>query len=162
VTRALGAGRPAVAPALLFALGFMTMGGACSTTYQPQQRSGRVVIVIHRGAALYVKDGRQEPIGPFGGDLPALVAETPEAATAAHRARNQLAAGVPIYVGGAAAIVTGLLLAGPVGWVVLGLGAASAATGLSLMGAGFTNAVDAVNLQNDATPAPAPRTTPAR
>jgi hypothetical protein len=97
-----------------------------------------------------VKNGREAPLGPLGGDLELLVAETPVAATAAHRARNQLAVGVPAYVGGVAAVVTGLLLAGPAGWIVLGCGAAAAGTGLSLMGAGVTNAVDAVNLHNDA------------
>ena len=56
-------------------------------------------------------------------------------------------------------------LSGPVGWVVLGVGAATAGTGLSLMGAGFTHAVDAVNLHNDAVssvPRAAPLGAPSR
>jgi hypothetical protein len=49
--------------------------------------------------------------------------------------------------------------------VVLGVGAATAGTGLGFMGAGFTHAVDAVNLHNDAVssvPRAAPVGTPAR
>jgi len=57
--------------------------------------------------------------------------------------------GVPAYLAGLGGVVLGLvLLTGPVGWVVVGLGGASAGTGLGLMGAGVTHAVDAVNLHN--------------
>jgi hypothetical protein len=41
-------------------------------------------------------------------------------------------------------------LSGPVGWVVLGVGAATGGTGLGLLGAGFTHVIDAVNIHNDA------------
>jgi hypothetical protein len=136
--------------ALGMALAGVTAIG-CSTAYQPRP-SGRVSVAIHHGAAVYVKNGREVPIGPLGGELENLVADTPVAIHSAHRARNQLTAGVPSYVGGLGAVVVGLALSGPVGWLVLGVGAASAATGLTLIGAGFTNAVDAVNLHNDATP----------
>jgi hypothetical protein len=131
---------------------FALATGGCSTAYQPQ-RPGQIALMIHHGAAMYVKDGRQVPIGPLGGDLPSLVSDAPAATTAAHRARHQLSVGVPGYVGGAATVVTGLALSGPVGWVVLGVGAAVVGVSLTLIGAGVTNAVDAVNLHNDATAA---------
>jgi hypothetical protein len=124
-------------------------GSGCSTMYQPQQR-GRVGLVVHSGIAMYVKDGRETPVGPLGGDLERLVAETPVAAAAAHRARNQLAVGVPFYAGGLGGVIVGVALASPVGWVIVGVGAALAGTGLSFMGAGITNAIDAVNIHNDA------------
>jgi hypothetical protein len=38
---------------------------------------------------------------------------------------------------------------------VLGAGAASGVTGLGLMGAGFTNTIDAINIHNDAVSVPA-------
>jgi hypothetical protein len=125
------------------------LGSGCSTTYQPRP-SGRVGLVIHNGVAMYVKDGRQTPVGPLGGDLPQLVAETPAAVASAHRARKQLSVGVPSYAGGLGGVVVGLTLATPVGWVIVGVGAALAGTGLALMGAGVTNAIDAVNIHNDA------------
>jgi hypothetical protein len=122
---------------------------ACSTTYQPRP-SGRVGFVIHRGTAMYVKNGQEFAVGPLGGALEPLVASSPTAAALAHRARNQLTAGVPLYVGGVAAVVIGLVLSGgSAPWIARGAGAASAGTGLVLIGAGFTNAVDAVNVYND-------------
>ena len=139
----------------------------CSTTYQPR-RSDQVGVVIHHAGAMYVKDGRELPIGPFNGDLEGLVAETPEAAAHARKGHTQFMFGVPGYLLGAAGVVVGVAaLSGPVGWVVIGAGAATAGTGLSLMGAGLTHAVDAVNIHNDAvsqrSPAqiPGPRPPPA-
>lgn len=127
---------------------------ACSTSYQPRA-DGQVGLVIHHGAAMYVKDGQEVPIGPFGGALEPLVASVPSAAARAHRARNQLAVGVPLYVGGIAALLLRVfVLRGWQGSTALGAGAASTVTGLGLIGAGFTNAVDAVNIYNDAVPAP--------
>jgi hypothetical protein len=132
------------------ALTLLSTGSACSTSYQPRP-SGRIGLVIHNGAAMYVEDGRQIPIGPLGGALKPLVASSSLAAASADRAHTELAVGVPLYVGGVATLVVGLALSwSPVGWLVLGLGVASGGTGLGLMGAGVTNAVDAVNLHNDA------------
>ena len=99
---------------------------------------------------MYVKNGQEFPVGPLGGALEPLVVSVPPAAALAHRARNQLIAGVPLYVGGVAAVLIGLALSGgSAPWIVRGAGAASAGTGLILIGAGFTNAVDAVNVYND-------------
>ena len=122
----------------------------CGTAYQPAP-SARIGLVIHHGAMFYLKDGRETQLGPLGGSLEPLVASSPPAAARAHRAHAQLMFGVPLYVGGLATVVIGLALAWtPVGWIVLGAGAASGVTGLGLMGAGVTNTVDAVNLHNDA------------
>lgn len=121
----------------------------CSTTYQPRH-SGRVGVVIHHGAAVYVKNGHEVPLGPFGGDLQGLVANVPSAAAHAHTAHTQLAIGVPTYMTGLAGVVVGIVvLSGPIGWVVIGVGAVMAGTGLGFMGAGLTHAVDAVNIHND-------------
>lgn len=123
---------------------------ACGTSYQPTP-SARVGFVIHHGAMFYVKGGREVPIGPLGGALEPLVASSPPAASRAHSAHDQLMFGVPLYVGGLATVVIGLALAWtPVGWIVIGAGAASGGTGLGLIGAGVTNTVDAVNIHNDA------------
>jgi hypothetical protein len=109
-----------------------------------------VGIIIHHGAALYVKNGQEVPIGPFGGALEPLVADVPLAATKAHRSHNELAVGVPLYLGGVAALVLRIfVLRGWEGSAALAAGATSTVTGLSLIGAGFTNAVDAVNIHND-------------
>jgi len=123
---------------------------ACGTTYQPAP-TARVGLVIHHGEIFYAKDGREVPAGLVGGSLEPLVASSTLAASRAHRAHDQLMFGVPLYVGGLATMAIGLALSWtPVGWIVLGLGAASGGTGLGLMGAGVTNAVDAVNIHNDA------------
>ena len=109
-------------------------------------------MVIHHGAAMYVKDGRELPIGPFSGDLEGLVADVPAAAAHAHTAHTQFIIGVPSYMTGLAGVVVGIaVLSGPIGWVVIGVGAATAGTGLGFMGTGLTHAVDAVNIHNDAT-----------
>lgn len=121
---------------------------ACSTTHQPRV-SPRIAFVIRTGEAEYVKDGRRYPIGPLGGDLPGLVAGNVEAERLAGRARHQLAVGVPAYLTGAAAVIIGLLVHKPAGWVAVGSGAAVGAGGIVLMGAGFTNTVDAINVYND-------------
>jgi hypothetical protein len=122
---------------------------ACSTSYQPRPNA-RVGVVIHNGAAMYVKNGRETAIGPLGGGLEELVAEVPAAAVHARTAHTQLAVGIPFYVVGIAGVFIGLVvLSGPVGWVLVGVGASSGGTGLGLMGAGFTHAVDAVNIHND-------------
>ncbi|MBC8133785.1 MAG: hypothetical protein H7X95_12445, partial [Deltaproteobacteria bacterium] len=114
---------------------------ACSTTYQPRH-SGRVGLVIHHGGALFEKDGRELPVGPFGGELVGLVAETPAAAVHAQKAHNQFMIGIPAYLTGAATVIIGVaVLSGPVGWIVIGAGASTMGTGLSFMGAAFTHAV---------------------
>ena len=98
------------------------------------------------------------PVSPLGGALQPLVADVPAAIAPAARARKQLMFGVPLYLGGAASVVVGLALGWtPVGWIVLGVGAASAGTGLGLLGAGVTNTVDAVNIHNDGIATPAQR-----
>jgi hypothetical protein len=132
-------GRAAIAVLLL---------GACSTTH-PIRPGPRIGLAIHRGGAWYVKDGREFAIGPLGGELRALVAASPEAAALAQRSHTELAVGVPAYVVGVAAALAGVLLRKPLGWGVMGGGIAVGATGMVLMGAGFTNAVDAVNVFND-------------
>jgi len=48
------------------------------------------------------------------------------------------------------------VLSGPVGWVVIGIGAVTAGTGLGFMGSGVTHAVDAVNIHNDGAPDKSP------
>lgn len=121
---------------------------ACGTVYRPAP-SPRLVLIVHGGGLAYLKDGRETPVGPLGGNLAALVADDAEAVRYARRARRELAVGVPAYVGGVAAVAVGLLLAKPAGWVVAGAGAAIGGTGLGLMGAGAVNAVDAVNVYDD-------------
>ena len=141
-------GRVGVAVALTLAL----LQAACSTTYQPRP-TGRVGLVIHYAAPMSVKDGREVPIGPFGGDLASLVVDTPAAAMHARRSHTQLAIGVPTYLTGVTGVIVGIVaLSGPVGWVVIGIGALTAGTGLGFMGSGVTHAVDAVNIHNDAAP----------
>ena len=123
---------------------------ACSTTYQPQH-TGRVGVVVRHAAPFYVKDGREVPIGPFGGDLESLVTDTPAAVAHARKAHTQLAIGVPTYLTGITGVIIGIaVLSGPVGWVVIGVGALTAGTGLGFIGSGFTHATDAVNIHNDA------------
>jgi len=130
---------------------------ACGTTYQPST-DGRIAIVIHHGAAFYVKDGREVQIGPLGGALEPLVESSPAAAAHARRAFRQLSVGVPLYLLSAAAIITGLASTrAPVRWTLIGSGAAGGITGLTTMGAGVTNLVDAVNIYNDTA---APRAPP--
>jgi hypothetical protein len=110
-----------------------------------------VGLVIHHGGAWYVKDGKEVPVAALGGTLEPLVADVPAATAPASRAHKQFLFGVPLYVGGVATVVVGLALGWtPVGWIVLGAGAASGGTGLGLMGAGVTNTVDAINVHNDA------------
>jgi hypothetical protein len=102
---------------------------------------------------MFVKDGQEQPIGPFGGQLGALVADVPAAAAHAHTAHTRFAVGVPAYVTGLGGVVIGIaVLSGPIGWLVIGAGAATAGTGLGLMGNGLTHAIDAVNIHNDAVP----------
>jgi hypothetical protein len=121
----------------------------CASSYQPRA-DARVGIIIRHGSIAYTKRGREVPVGPFGGDLEGLVADAPAATPPARRARHQLEAGVPMYVGGLGGVVVGILvLSGPVGWIVIGVGAATGGTGLALMGAGVTNGIDAVNIHND-------------
>jgi hypothetical protein len=125
---------------------------SCSSTYQPGN-TGRVGIVIHHGSAMYVKDGQEQPIGPLSGHLPALVADVPAAAAHARTAHIQFAFGVPAYVTGLGGVVVGIVvLSGPIGWLVIGVGAVTSGTGLGLMGSGLTHAIDAVNIHNDAVP----------
>ncbi|HJX64145.1 MAG TPA: hypothetical protein VJ860_09360 [Polyangia bacterium] len=148
INRALAGreGRVGVTVALTVAL----LQAACSTTYQPRP-TGRVGLVIHYAAPVYVKDGREVPIGPFGGDLASLVADTPAAATHARKSHTQLAIGVPTYLTGVAGVIVGIaVLSGPVGWVVIGVGALTAGTGLGFMGSGVAHSIDAVNIHNDA------------
>jgi len=133
----------------ILAGGLASLLAACSTTYRPT-RPDRVAMVIQHGAPAYVKNGQVFPIGPFSGPLEGLVGEVPAAVAHARTARTQLTVGVPAYLVGLGGVVLGIvLLSGPVGWVVIGLGSASAGTGLGLMGAGVTHAVDAVNIHND-------------
>jgi len=129
---------------------------ACGTTHQPAT-SGRIGIVIHHGAAFYIKDGREVPIGPLGGALEPLVETSPDAVSHARRAGRQLGVGVPLYLLSAAAIIVGVTSSrATLRWTFIGTGAAGGATGLSLMGAGLTNIVDAVNIYNDAATPRAP------
>jgi hypothetical protein len=123
---------------------------ACGTSYRPRS-DGQVRLVIHHGAALYVQDGRELPVGPFSGNLPALVATCPAALEHARIAHRDLAVGASAYLAGAAGLVIGLLtLSGPAGWVVIGAGATVGGSGIGFLGAGLTHAIDAVNLFNDA------------
>ena len=115
---------------MLGALGVLGVFGqtGCGTTYAPRL-DGRVALVIHHGAALYVKDGRQVPVGPFSGELPGLVAGEPVAAEHARSAHRQIVAGEPAYLIGAAGVVVGVVaLSGPAGWVAIAVGGALAGT----------------------------------
>jgi hypothetical protein len=136
------------------ALGLFAAGQlACGTSYRPRS-DGQVRLVIHHGAALYVQDGRELPVGPFSGNLPGLVATCPAANEHARIAHRDLAVGASAYLAGAAGLVLGLLvLSGPAGWVVIGASATVGGTGIGFLGAGLTHAVDAVNLFNDASAA---------
>ena len=110
-------------------------------------------VVIHYGAAMYVKDGEEQPIGPFSGHLEAMVADVPAATAHARTAHTRFMVGVPAYMMGLGGVVVGIaVLSGPVGWLVIGAGAAMSGTGLGLMGNGLTHAIDAVNIHNDAVP----------
>lgn len=141
---------------LLFALTVGCWGASCGTTYQPKPNP-RIGIVIHHGAAFYVKNGQEVVIGPLGGALEPLVASSPPALARAHRGYLQLAFGVPLYLGGAASVLVGLVTSrAPLKWTLIGAGAASAGTGLGLIGSGFLNAVDAVNIYNDSASLPGP------
>jgi len=139
--------RPALAVLVSTALSGALLIG-CGTVYTPTL-SPRVGLVIRNGGAWYVKDGHETAIGPLGGDLRALVGSDPDAERYATRSRHQLAVGVPAYVCGLAAVVVGVALAKPAGWIVAGAGAGLTATGIGLIGAGAVNAVDAVNVYND-------------
>ena len=132
----------------------MLSQAACSTTYQPRP-TGRVAMVIHHAGAFYSKDGREVPVGPLGGGLEDLTGDLPTAAAHARTAHARLVIGVPAYLAGAAGVIVGVVvLSGPIGWVVIGGGAAFLGTGLGFMGSGFTHAIDAVNIHNDAVEAP--------
>ncbi|HEX2656772.1 MAG TPA: hypothetical protein VHU40_00815 [Polyangia bacterium] len=136
-------GWPLATAGALLALG-------CGTTYTPRP-TAHVGVVISRGGAYYVKNGQRTPVGPLGGDLAALVSESPAALAHAKAARADLSVGVPCYITGLGSVVVGILaFSGPVGWVMMGAGGAIGGTGLGLMGAGLTHAVDAVNIHNDA------------
>lgn len=105
---------------------------------------------IKHASAVFVKNGNLVSIGPFTGELEGLVADVPTAAAYAHRAHTQFMIGVPAYLTGVGGVIIGVvLLSGPVGWIVIGSGVSVLGTGLGFMGAGFTNAVDAVNMHND-------------
>jgi hypothetical protein len=142
-------GRRGTGLVLVGALGCIQVA-ACSTTYQPRS-SGRVGLAVRHGGAMFIKNGKEVPAGPFTGELEALVAETPAAASHARTAHTQFLIGIPAYLTGAVGIVVGVAaLSGPIGWVVIGAGATSLGTGLGFMGAGFTHVVDAVSIHNDA------------
>jgi hypothetical protein len=125
---------------------------ACSTTHAPRP-SARVGVVIRHGGAYYVKEGQLSPVGPFAGGLEDLVGAQPQARRLAHRATTELEIGVPLYVVGLAGVVASLAaIHGDARWPLAGASAVAAGTGLTLIGAGFTNAVDAVNVHNDDVP----------
>jgi hypothetical protein len=137
------------APAVLVSAALLACALAdCGTVYRPTP-SPRLGLVIHNGGAWYVKDGHETAIGPLGGDLGSLVGSDADAARFATRARHELAVGVPAYVCGLAAVVVGVAIAKPAGWIVAGAGAGVTAAGIVLIGAGTVNAVDAVNVYND-------------
>lgn len=118
----------------------------CATTYRPA--GPRIALVVENGGGYYAKGDARTPIGPLGGDLQDIVRGSDEAVRYARRSRTLLAFGVPTYIVGVASVVVGLAIAKPEGWVVGGAGIACLGTGLGLMGAGFVNAVDAVNVYN--------------
>ena len=104
---------------------------------------------------MYAKNGRKVPIGPFGGDLEGMLTDMPAAAACAHRAHSEFVLGVPAYLTGVTGVLIGIVaLSGPVAWLVVGVGGLTAGTGLGFIGSGVTNAVDAVNIYNDAAPRP--------
>jgi len=125
---------------------------ACGTSYQPKP-SPRITLVVHGGGISFAKNGSASPVGPLGGALPDLVVGD-EAVRAARRARHELVFGVPAYVLGFTAAIIGFSLAKPAGWLVGGAGIVLGGSGLAFMGAGAVNAIDAVNLSNDAVSPP--------
>jgi hypothetical protein len=134
------------AAALALATG---LAAGCSTTHQPRP-DPRIGLVIRNGGAYYVKDGQLTNVGPFGGDLERLVAVSPEAARLAHRGHIELAVGVPLYlIGFAGVFATLAMVQNDARWPLVATGGVVTFGGLTLMGAGFTNVLDAVNAHND-------------
>jgi hypothetical protein len=123
--------------------------GACGTAYRPKP-TPRLTLIVEHGGVAFLKNGHASPVSPLGGDLPELVAADADAVRAARRARHQLAFGVPAYVLGFAGVLVGLSLGKPAKWPVVAGGAVLGVSGLASMGAGATNAIDAVNRYNDA------------
>jgi hypothetical protein len=123
----------------------------CSTTHQPRD-TARIGVFIRNGGAYFTKSGKLTPVGPFAGSLDELMAPaSPEAARLARRGTTQLRVGIPMYIAGFAGVVLSLaVISGDARWPVAAAGALSFGTGLSLMGAGFTNLIDSVNVHNDA------------
>jgi hypothetical protein len=156
-------GRAAAAFAFAWVTAAAASLPACSSVYRPRP-SARVGLIIQHGGAFYVKDGQAYPIGPLGGPLEALVASSPPAVLLAQRSRSQLAVGAPLYVAGVTAVVVGLLASpspAALKWGLVVGGAGAGVTGIGLMGAGVTNAVDAVNVYNDTVGTEAPIAHPA-
>jgi hypothetical protein len=85
----------------------------------------------------------------MGGGLAEAVAADPAAMTHVNTARRQLAYGYPAYFLGAAGLITGLIIAGPVGLAVAGGGLIMGGTGAGLIFKSSTHFVDAVNIHND-------------
>lgn len=126
------------------------LAAACGTSYQPRD-SALVSLVIDRGALVYLHEGRRVVVGPLGGGLQPLVADTPAAAAHAKTGEKRLAIGIPTYLTGATGVLTGvLILSGPIGWIAIGVGAGAMGTGVGLLGSGVTHLVDAVHIHNDA------------
>jgi hypothetical protein len=121
----------------------------CATGYQPRS-SERISLVIRGVSPMYAKGSKVSPVGVFDDDLENLVGDTPAAVPHARAGRRAIAAGTPTYLVGVSALAVGVfLLSGPVGWTIIGVGAATTGTGLALLGRGTAEKFDAVNIHND-------------
>jgi hypothetical protein len=126
----------------------------CATGYQPRS-SERISLVIRGVSPMYAKGSRVSPVGVFHDDLEALVEDTPAAVPHARAGRRAMAAGTPTYLAGVGVLAVGIfVLSGPVGWTIIGMGAATTGTGLALLGKGTAQKVDAMNIHNDQVGAP--------
>jgi hypothetical protein len=135
------------ARARVFVTGALALWAGCATVHR-SPASPRIQLGVD-GGFYYLKNDRRTPIGPLGGDLSSLVATDEEAIQFARRGRRELAIGIPTYLAGVAAIVIGAAVAKPPGWAVAGGGLAAVGVGVSLMGAGAVNLIDAVHAYND-------------
>lgn len=126
---------------------------ACSTSYQPRP-SARVATVLHGGRPYFVRDGHEHAVGLAAGGLQDAVAGIPLATEHARAAHRDLAFGWSANLVGMGGMIAGLVVAGPVGLAIAGVGLVSAASGLGLVMKGQTHVLDAVNAHNDFVSAP--------
>jgi hypothetical protein len=149
----------------MLALTSVVLATACSSSYTPQSR-GRVSIMMKDGAITYVRDGKNYEHGLLGGGLRDAVAGNPYAERAADEYTGRMKTGLVGVLAGAAcsigATVYGLRKLEDEGssdsaertlWLVLGCTAVMLGGSLYMVSA-EPYRWDAINLFNDAPPAP--------